>query len=88
MWIFEVAANTWIRGLAACRTASQARSTSLNAVRERPAMVGPRTDLAIASTASKSPCEATGNPASMMSTPRRELLGDLQLLADVERDSR
>ena len=34
-------------------------------------MVGPCTDFAIASTDSKSPSLAIGNPASMMSTPRR-----------------
>ena len=34
-------------------------------------MVGPRTALAIASTASKSPWLAIGNPASITSTPRR-----------------
>ena len=73
----------------AWRTASHARSTSLNAVRDRPAMIGPCTALAIASTASKSPWLAIGNPASMTSTPRRaELLRDLELLAHVERDAR
>ena len=63
--------NTWMRGFSAWRTASQARSTSLSAVRESPAMTGPRTTFAIASTASKSPWLAIGKPASMMSTPRR-----------------
>ena len=71
MWIGDVAMKMWMRGCSACRTASQARSTSLNAVRDRPAMVEPFTLLAIASTASKSPWLAIGNPASITSTPRR-----------------
>ncbi len=71
MWMADVAMNTWMRGFSAWRTASQARSTSLNPVRERPVITGPWTDLAMASTASKSPWLAIGNPASMMSTPRR-----------------
>ena len=50
MWIFDVAMNTWMRGFVACRTASHARSTSLNAVRDSPVMTGPDTDFAIAST--------------------------------------
>ena len=71
MWIGDVAMNTWMRGCAACRTASHARSMSAKPVRARPAMIEPCTDLAIASTASKSPWLAIGKPASMMSTPRR-----------------
>ena len=44
----------------------------LNAdVRARPQMTGPSTSRAIAWTASKSPGEVIGKPASMMSTPRR-----------------
>ena len=46
-------------------------ATSPNPVRARPAMVELLTDLAIASTASKSPWLAIGNPASITSTPRR-----------------
>src|ERR1700744_4987976 len=40
-------------------------------VRARPAMIGPSTVRAMAWTASKSPGEVIGNPASMTSTPRR-----------------
>ena len=40
-------------------------------VRARPQMTGPWTSRAIAWTASKSPGEVIGKPASMMSTPRR-----------------
>ena len=88
MWIFDVAMNTWMRGFSACRTASHAAVDVLEAVRDRPVMIGPRTALAIASTDSKSPSEAIGNPASMTSTPEaRELVGDLELLGDVERDA-
>ena len=61
----------WMRGLAACCTASHARSTSLNAVRDSAAIVEPRTALLMASTASKSPWLAIGKPASMTSTPSR-----------------
>jgi len=71
MWISDVAMNTWMRRRSAWRTASHARSTSLNPVRLRPAMIGPCTPFAMASTASKSPSLAIGKPASMMSTPRR-----------------
>ena len=71
MWIGDVAMKMWMRGFSAWRTASHARSTSLNAVRERPAIVGPCTAFAIASTASKSPWLAIGNPASITSTPSR-----------------
>ena len=64
MWVSLVAMNTWMRLRSACCTASQHRSMSARAVRERPVMTGPRTDFAMASTASKSPWLATGNPAS------------------------
>ena len=88
MWIFDVAMKMWMRAFSAWRTASHARSTSLKPVRDRPVMIGPRTVLAIASTDSKSPSDAIGKPASITSTPEaRELVGDLELLADVERDA-
>ena len=56
--------KTWMRARSAPLSASQQRSTSASWVRERPAMTGPRTVLAMASTASKSPWLATGKPAS------------------------
>ena len=71
MWLGLVEMNTWIRARSASRTASQQRSTSARWVRESPAMTGPFTVRAMAPTASKSPSLDTGNPASMMSTPRR-----------------
>ena len=71
MWIGDVAMNTWMRGSLGVPHRLPARSTSLNAVRDSPAMIEPRTALAIASTASKSPWLAIGNPASITSTPRR-----------------
>ena len=40
-------------------------------VRARPQITGPSTPRAIASTASKSPGEVIGKPASITSTPRR-----------------
>src|SRR5262249_40441743 len=71
MWIGDVAMKTCRRARSAWRTASHARSMSWKPVRDRAAMVEPRTLLAMASTASKSPWLAIGNPASMMSVPRR-----------------
>ena len=51
-------------------------------------MIGPRTALAIASTASKSPWRRDREPGLDDVDPEaRELLGDLELLADVERDA-
>src|ERR1700694_4398497 len=67
----EVARKTWTRGRAAPCNACQARSTSPVHARARPAMMGRRSDAAILCTASKSPSEAMGNPASITSTPRR-----------------
>jgi len=59
-----------MRGRGASRSASQARSMSSALQRARPQMTGPATWRAMACTASKSPGEAIGKPASMMSTPR------------------
>ena len=57
-------------------------------VRARPQMTGPSTLRAISWTASKSPGEVIGKPASITSTPSRaELLGDLHLLGGVQGDS-
>ena len=61
----------WMRARRASRIASQQRSTSAAAVRERPQMTGPLTPRAMACTDSKSPWLATGKPASITSTPRR-----------------
>ena len=65
MWVGLVAMKMWMRRFSAGSMASQQRSTSLWAVRDRPQMTGPRTDEAIACTASKSPWLAIGKPASM-----------------------
>ena len=51
------------------RSASAARRMSACPVRARPQITGPLMVLAIASTLSKSPTEAIGNPASITSTP-------------------
>ena len=82
--------NTWMRGRSAWRTASQHRSTSWKPVRDRAVMTGPRTaDRAIASTASKSPGARDREPGLDVVDPEaRQLLGDLELLGDVERDAR
>ena len=61
--------KVWIRGLALGLTASQQRSMSLGRARASPQMVGPSTLSAITFTASKSPSDEIGNPASMISTP-------------------
>ena len=63
--------KTWMRGLWAWRTASQQRSMSASTPRARPAIVAFLTCRAISETASKSPWEVIGKPASMMSTPSR-----------------
>ena len=63
--------NVWMRGRSESCTAFQAASMSPALARARPPMTGPATSRAIAWTASKSPGEAIGKPASMMSTPSR-----------------
>ena len=65
MWVGLVAMNVWMRRRDAGSMASQQRSMSLWAVRERPQITGPVTDEAMACTASKSPWLAMGKPASM-----------------------
>ncbi len=69
-WMALVARKTWMRGRAQSRRASPARSMSAALQRARPQMIGPSTSRAMACTASKSPGEAMGKPASMTSTPR------------------
>ena len=64
-----VAMKVWMRGRAAGRTASPARSMSARAERDRPQTMESRTRLAISLTASKSPFEEIGKPASITSTP-------------------
>jgi hypothetical protein len=61
--------NVWMRPRRAQRTASPARSISFSAARASPATTAFFTRLEIADTASKSPSDAIGKPASMMSTP-------------------
>ncbi len=89
MWIGDVAMKTWMRGRSACRTASHARSTSLNAVRESAGdgraahRLGDGLDrLEVALAGDREPGLDHVDPEA------RELLGDLELLADVERDAR
>jgi len=64
----EVPRKVWIRGRFATLIASHSVSMSFFTARASPVTTGPRTALAIAWTASKSPGEEAGNPASMMST--------------------
>ena len=68
-WILEVAQKTWMRPLAACFTASPARSMSLAEHRARPQTTLRETSAAIWRTDSKSPSELMGKPASITSTP-------------------
>ena len=71
MWMSLVEMNVWMRGRSESLIAFQAASMSWKPVRARPQMTGPCTSRAMAWTASKSPGEAIGKPASMMSTPSR-----------------
>src|SRR2546421_3257586 len=71
MWMSLVAMKVWMRGRSESLIAFQAASMSWKLVRARPQITGPCTSRAIDSTASKSPGEVIGKPASMMSTPRR-----------------
>ena len=64
-----MARKTWILGLSAPSTAAPARSTSNGWARARAAITGRRISLTMERTPSKSSSEATGNPASMTSTP-------------------
>src|SRR3954454_4022646 len=63
--------NVWIRQRSAPFSASAARSMSPVAVRASAAITGPCTPSAISRTASNSPCEEMGKPASRMSTCSR-----------------
>ena len=71
MWMSEVEMKVWIRGRSESLIAFQAASMSALCVRASPQITGPSTCRAMASTASKSPGEVIGNPASMTSTPSR-----------------
>ena len=61
--------KVWMRGRFACLTASQQRSISPRLARASPQITAFSARSEIALTAAKSPSEAIGNPASMMSTP-------------------
>ena len=63
--------KVWIRGRSESLIAFQAASMSALWVRARPQIDGPSTSRAIASTASKSPGDVIGKPASITSTPSR-----------------
>ncbi len=65
----EVAMNVWILFDSAGFNASPALSISSFLALARPAMVAPFTSVATLLTASKSPGDAMGNPASIISTP-------------------
>ena len=65
----EVDRKVWMRLRLAGLIASAQRSMSLKAARESPQITAFLARLAISWTAAKSPSEAIGKPASMMSTP-------------------
>ena len=65
----DVEMNVWIRLRLAGLIASAQRSMSLKAARERPQITAFLDRCAISCTAAKSPSDAIGKPASMMSTP-------------------
>ena len=71
MWMSEVEMKVWMRGRAESLIALQAASMSALWVRASPQITGPSTLRAIASTASASPGEVIGKPASITSTPSR-----------------
>src|SRR6266545_8221387 len=71
MWTSLVEMNTWSRARRASRMASQARSMSPSSARHSAAITEPFTDSAMRRTASNSPGDDAGNPASMTSTPSR-----------------
>ncbi len=71
MWMSEVETKVWMQGRSASFTAPQAASMSALWVRARPQITGPETLREISCTASKSPGEVIGKPASITSTPRR-----------------
>src|SRR4051795_2487468 len=71
MWMSDVEMKVWIRGRSESLIAFQAASMSALCVRARPQITGPWTLRAIAWTASKSPGDVIGNPASITSTPSR-----------------
>ena len=87
MWIGDVAMKMWMRGFSAWRTASQARSTSLNAgareARDGRALhrLGDGLDrLEVALAGDREP------GLDHVDAEARELIGDLELLPHVERD--
>ena len=89
MWMSEVEMKVWIRGRSECLIAFQAASMSWPAVRARPQITGPSTCLGDRldrrEVAGRGDREAGLDDVD---TQPRELVGDLQLLLDVERDAR
>ncbi len=61
--------KVWMRGRLAPFTASPARSMSFSPARDSPHTTDRLMRLAISDTAAKSPSDAIGKPASMISTP-------------------
>src|SRR5207244_9944358 len=71
IWMSLVEMKTCRRGVTDGLTASHAASTSPSFARQSAAITEPFTTSAMRLTASSPPGEDAGNPASMMSTPRR-----------------
>ena len=88
MCVSLVAMNTWMRRRAAASIASQQRSTSLRAVRDRPQITGPRTPVGDGLDGLEVAL-AGDREAGLddVDAEAGQLLGDLELLALVERDA-
>ena len=71
MWIGELAMNVWMRIDFAGRSASPARRMSFSLARASPHTVLSRIAFAMSCTASKSPLDDAGKPASITSTRSR-----------------
>ena len=70
-----------MRARSAGLSASAARAMSERLERARPQMIGPRMSLEISCTASKSPFEAMGNPASITSTPSSASISAMRIFS-------
>ena len=87
MWISDVAMNTCKRLRSASFNASIAFCTSFSLARANAQIVAPLTSRAIVCTASKSPGDAAGKPASITSMPRRTRPFAISIFSGVCKDT-
>ena len=87
MWISDVAINTCKRLRSASFNASATFCTSFSLARAKPQIVVPLTSRAIVCTASKSPGDAAGKPASITSMPRRTRPFAISIFSGVCKDT-